>query len=378
MSSYRCTFAVLAVLFGTATSSYALDLQLHGFGDLEGSKTAGSELPINPTIGNSDSRLEVDPESRLGLNLSADLGNNLTFASQLVGQGNSNGTYNLAADWIFVNYKPIEGLTVRAGRQINPAFLYSEQYRIGFLYPWTRLPYEVYGLYPLISFNGLSAIYAYFMHDIQFRAQVFGGGGDVGGNLSATSAVSVSVNDGKGIDLSVSNDNFKVRVGYISSHPTGTVSTGVTIAPSPVGPISGSLTSPLDVGTLQVFSTGGSFDYKNLLAIVEANRVLGSGTFYQSGTGAYGTLAYHVLPWLMPYVTYAWQGNLRGSYFTFPDTSISLTQRTNQHSDIAGLNFRVSPSAVLKTEYMRTQENFQDTKQNFGANIFTASVDFVF
>jgi hypothetical protein len=366
---------ILVVICFDEHLAEAFDFQMNGFADLVGTKS-NTLLPLD-NLGNQGNRLTMDPESRLGLNLSADLGNNLTFASQLVAQGNNSGQYNLAVDWLFATYRPTEGLAFRAGRQINPAFLYSEQIDVGFTYLWTRLPYEVYSLDPLDSFNGLAAIYTSFLGDFRLRTEIFGGAGATTVDGSAGTFVGIP-NDEKGIEVALLSDHFKFRMGYDSSNPTGTISTSVPIVTVPSGVISGTFTEPADLGTTQIFSTGTSFDYLNFVGSAEVAHLWSNGTLVSSATGAYGSLGYRVCPRLTPYFLYAWQGNLSGTSYVYPDPSISSTSKTDQHSEVFGLNFKMSPAAVLKVEYMRTQENFADFTQNFGANTFTAAVDLVF
>ena len=89
---------LLASWLFVAFPTRALDLQLRGFADLIGTQT-NSRLALS-TI-NNGAHLTLDSETRIGLNLSSDLGNNLSFAGQLLAQGNDSGQYSLNALWIF-------------------------------------------------------------------------------------------------------------------------------------------------------------------------------------------------------------------------------------------------------------------------------------
>ena len=365
---------LILCLFAGSTTARAFDLQLRGFADLVGSKSS-TDNPVN-TIGNHAQNLTFDPESRIGLNLSSDLGGGFTFASQLLGQGDDGGNYFITADWIFVTYRPVEEFSFRVGLQINPAFLYTEQDEVGFLYPWTRLPYEVYGLDPLDSFYGLSVIYTKFMGPLQLRAQLFGGGGDVS-IQSGTSSIFGTVNDDRGLEVSLIADHFKVRAGYIACNPDLSTTAQVPVTANPSGP-TGTYTSHADVGHSQLFSFGARGDYQNFMGIAEFIRFVNSGTFASTASAGYGTLGYQVLPWLSPYATYAWRGSLSGTAFIYPNPAYSTTAQTNLHSALLGLDFKVNASMVMKAEYMRSQANFVDTTKNYGANTYTASVDVVF
>lgn len=379
MKSQKIDFlknALFSVLFLICwgNNAEAFDFQLNGFADLVGTQSSTS-LPLD-NIGNQGTRLTFDPESRLGLNLGADLGANLTFSSQVLAQGNAGGEYNLAAAWLFATYRPFEWLAIRAGKQINPVFLYSEQINVGYTYLWTRLPSEVYGLYPLQSFNGLSVIHTLFFGDYQLRTQLIGGAGSETITQPSLTFTGTS-NEVKGIESTFSSDHFKARIGYIASNPTGSVILSAPLAQTPQGILSGLLTSPVDIGTVQNISAGTSFDFMNFVGSAEIDRLLGSGTLIRATTGVYGSLGYRVLPKLITYFVYAWE-NLNGTVYYYPDTTVSTTPKIGQHSTIIGLNFRMTPSAVLKAEYMRRQESFADSIQNFGANTYTLTADLVF
>jgi hypothetical protein len=369
-----CSALFIAALM-QGPEALGFDLQIHGFSDLVGSMS-NTDVPLD-RIENRGSRLSLDPETDFGLNLSADLGNNLTLFSQLLGSGDDNGQYKVGVDWIFVTYRPTDAFAIRAGRQINPLFLYAEQADVGFTYLWTRLPNEVYSIYPLDSFTGLSAIYTFFLGNLRLKADLFGGAGDVTVGLPGA-VILGHADDLKGIEVSLSSDHFKLHAAYISSNPTGTVTSSAPLSSTPAGTVSGTFEEPLDLGTLQLLSGGGNFECMKLMGAAEVIRAQASGTFLSSATGAYVSLGYHVLPWLTPYLMHSWEGNLSGSSFAFMPSPMVSTLETDQHAEVFGLVFKLSPSVLLKNEIMRTQENFQDSTRNFAAITFTASVDLVF
>jgi len=219
--------------------------------------------------------------------------------------------------------------------------------------------------------------YTFFLGDLRLKADLFGGAGDVTVPLPGA-VVLGHADDLKGIEVSLSSDHFKLHAAYISSNPTGTVTASALLSSTPAGTISGTFEEPLDLGTLQILSGGGNFECKKLMGAAEVIREQASGSFLSAATGAYASLGYHVLPWLTPYLMHSWQGNLSGSSFAFMPTATVSMQETDQHAEVFGLVFKLSPSVLLKNEIMRTQENFQDPTQNFAAITFTASVDLVF
>ena len=354
---------LLASWLFVAFPTRALDLQLRGFADLIGTQT-NSRLALS-TI-NNGAHLTLDSETRIGLNLSSDLGNNLSFAGQLLAQGNDSGQYSLNALWIFANYKPIEGLTLRFGRQINPIFLYSEQFDVGFTYIWTRLPAVVYGILPVNAFSGLSVIYSYFINRLQLRTQIYGGAGDTDVE-TATASIKSSANDLMGFETTLSADHFKVRLGYTSYHPSGKMTL-----------ISGGAPIPLTFGHYKMASAGVQFDYSKFLISTEYAHSESESPLIHTGAGGYASVAYRVLPRLTPYLTFGREGNLSGSLYQFPDSTVSTTQLIQEDNYIAGINFKLTPSAIVKLEYMRVENRYIDSSKNFGADVATGALSVIF
>lgn len=354
-------FAVPFIL--ASPSSNALDLQIRGFADLIGTQT-NSRYSLS-TI-NNGAHLTLDSETRLGLNLSSDLGNDLGLAAQLLAKGNDSGKYSVDALWIFANYKPVEGLILRLGRQINPIFLYSEQFDVGYTYLWTRLPGVVYGILPVNAFSGLSVIYTQFFDRLQLRTQVYGGAGDsVVDTVAAT--IKSSANDLMGFETSLSSDHFKIRAGYTTYHPTGKM----TLA-------SGGAPIPLSFGRFQMASVGVNLDYSNFVFSSEYAHSETNTSLIHTAAGGYASFGYRVTTRLTPYLTLGREGNLSGSLYSFPDSSVSTTQLIQQDNYIAGVNFKLTPSAVVKLEYMRVENKYVDSNRNFGADALTGALSVIF
>ena len=352
-----------------------MDLQIRGFTDLVLSRVS-SEMPFS-FQGNHGSRFTFDGESRLGLNLSSEISDNMVFASQILAKGSDSGAYDLQADWIFVTFKPKDGFQIRVGRQINPVFLFSEQIDVGFTYLWVRLPYEMYTLFPVKQFNGLGVIYSAPFGDYTLRTGLFAGGGDT--TISTpTYKITGSQDDNKIVDISLVSETTKLRVGYGASNPRIVLNVPTTLASTVAGPVKGTLVSPADMGTLEFFSAGGSYDNKHIMGATEIGKIKGAGTFYRKATAMYASAGYHITERLTPYLTYAWLGDLESTAFVYPDNTVSTTLEKEQNSGMVGVNYKLNASSVIKGEYMRTTEIFVDSSRNYVADSFTATLDFIF
>ena len=361
------TFSCLGILLSQSTA-FGRDLHIYGFADLVTSQVSTENQIVSTQ--NNGKNLNVDPETRLGLNLSADLSADFKFAGQLLAKGNDEGTYSLNADWIFMTYRHNDNFSFRFGRQINPAFLFSEQIDVGFTYLWVRLPYEVYGSLPVKSFNGASVIYNLPVSDYNFQVQLMGGAGDISIRSRSGSYYGAS-NSTRGIELSLNSDSSKIRIAYMGINAEARLIN--TASPPNV-----TVTS-IDFGTFHAFMAGASLEWSKFLFFMEGARiVVENGSAIRSSSSAYCSLGYQVTSKLTPYITYAWLGSLNGDLNRFVPLDPTTPVKKDQYSAMVGINYKVIPTLAVKSEYMRTQQNYNDSTFSFGANIYTVAVDFIF
>jgi hypothetical protein len=373
----RIATGLLAGLLSVSTAH--AELKIHGYADLVGS-TTGSLLTI-PGIGNRGRALNLDGASDVGLNLSADLGDHWDFAGQVVARGNASFVgqpgYIASADWLFLSYRPTDEWLVRAGRQIYPLFLYSEQIDVGFIYPWVRLPQTVYSIIPLKSFNGLLGSYTYTYGQLRMSAATYGGSGTLE-QVSAQGIGGLSVFDEhvRAMYVAMESDVFKVMFSYKISHPLAEY-----YIPSPTG--NGTQTKvSLDLGNVNNWGAGARFDDGHLMILTEGTG-FNSNISDRKVTGAYGTLGYHFFSGrLTPHFTYGklWSS---ASYLNYPDQAIAIAAGAGgfqkvQMENTLGLNFRATNSLVLKADYQNDRFQYRDSKLDFDAETYSLGLSAVF
>lgn len=100
---------------------------------------------------------QVSPEvdSRLGLQMSAELASRLSGVVQVVTKQRYDDTYKPTLEWANLKYDLTPDLSVRAGRMVLPVFLVGDYRNVGFALPWVRPPQEVYQVIPVTNFDGL-------------------------------------------------------------------------------------------------------------------------------------------------------------------------------------------------------------------------------
>lgn len=105
---------------------------------------------------------EVD--SRLGVQLTANVSPRLTGVLQLVAEQRYDGSYTPTVEWANVKYDFTPDLSVRVGRMVQSLFMTSEYRKVGYAIPWVRPPEEVYRMLPVTNFDGIDFSYRSRFH----------------------------------------------------------------------------------------------------------------------------------------------------------------------------------------------------------------------
>lgn len=162
----RLTSALaVALLTSTPVSAAPAGLNLDGFGTLgivhsdEDQADFVSSLLAPEGVGHSgDWSAKVD--TKLGLQLSADLAPRTSGVLQFVMEQQHDGTYNPAVEWANLSFDITRDLQLRVGRMVLPTYMTSEYRKVGYATPSSRPPPEVYHLVPVTNSDGLSLSYS--------------------------------------------------------------------------------------------------------------------------------------------------------------------------------------------------------------------------
>jgi porin-like protein len=186
MSSWliRCAAAVLLAVHssGVRPADFNLvDFSLNGFGtlgvvhsDYDQADFVASSLFHPSGVGTSHS-WGAEQDSRLGLQVSAELGDRFIAVVQAVSQQGYDNTFTPAIEWANVKYSITSDLSIRAGRVVLPTFLNSETQSVGFVNPWVRTPAEVLVQLPLTNSDGVDVSYQFKIGAASHRLQVLYG-----------------------------------------------------------------------------------------------------------------------------------------------------------------------------------------------------------
>ncbi|BFM15253.1 hypothetical protein R50073_14360 [Maricurvus nonylphenolicus] len=231
MKTRTLTKTLLAVGIASAVFTVqAAELRVNGFASVVGGKAINDEKAASnaiaaPGVFDETTRYEVapvfsgdpnafydedfsfKPETNIGLQLSADLGDGLSVVAQLTAQGAND--FDAEIEWLYVSYDINSQLNAKAGRQRIPFYSYSDYLDVGYAYHWIRPPQDVYNL-PISSYEGVSATYSGSVGDWDTSLMGYFGAGD----NDTSSLMQLDTEKAIGIVLTGSYDWLELRVAY--------------------------------------------------------------------------------------------------------------------------------------------------------------------
>jgi hypothetical protein len=162
--------AVAALLYASAAGAQGTpSLRLNGFGTVgvvhsnEDQADFVANLLASEGAGYT-SEWSAKVDSRLGLQLTADLTPRLSSVVQIITEQGYDGAFKPSVEWANIRFDITPDLSVRAGRTLLPNFMVSEFRKVGYTNPWVRPPQEVYSLVPISNSDGVDLSYVFRSH----------------------------------------------------------------------------------------------------------------------------------------------------------------------------------------------------------------------
>jgi hypothetical protein len=220
----KSRLALAAATLAASPAFAAMQLGEHftfsGFGTLGYVQTNSDEgeyrREIQPRGADKTGTLLVD--SNLGLQLTGNATDWLSGTVQTLTAMRATDELTTRIEWAFVKVKPLDGLSVRAGKFSLPNFLVSDSRRVGYANNWLRPSNEVYHL-DLLD-GGLKGA------DVSWRLPVLGNSLVVTGLYGESSFTDVStggtkrdVKNTRGLNLVWDGDWYTLRLGQIKAEP---------------------------------------------------------------------------------------------------------------------------------------------------------------
>jgi hypothetical protein len=115
------------------------------------------------------------PDSKLGIQVSAQFTDKLSAVVQAVSQYQADGTYRPDVEWAKFKFQVTSEFDIRAGRTVLPTFMYSDSTNVGYSLPYVRIPLEIYGELPVSSSDGIDGSYRFHVGDVTNSTQAYAG-----------------------------------------------------------------------------------------------------------------------------------------------------------------------------------------------------------
>ena len=183
------------------------DIRFNGF------MTAGGVVTDtdDATFLGANKDVSFEPDSVVGLQLTANLIDNVSVTTQLIANGQDD--FDPDVEWAFLSYGLTDNTNLRMGRLRIPFFMISDYLEVGYAYPWVRPPIDVYGQLAFSRYNGLNVVSLQQWGNWSAALQGYFGTtspeqdffGDTG---------SLDVTNLWGFNLTLSYDELMIRIGH--------------------------------------------------------------------------------------------------------------------------------------------------------------------
>lgn len=135
-------------------------------------------------------------DSRLGLQLTADVTPHVSSVVQVVTEQQYDGEFRPTLEWANIKFEATPDLSFRVGRMMQSAFMVSEYRKVAYAIPWVRPPDEVYRVIPVTYIDGIDMNYRFRTGDYTHTLRWTYGSADAkyvgGGKLEAREAIGLT------------------------------------------------------------------------------------------------------------------------------------------------------------------------------------------
>ncbi|HET8731961.1 MAG TPA: hypothetical protein VFM34_12745 [Moraxellaceae bacterium] len=274
--------------------------------------------------------------------------------------------YSLRTDWLYMDYRFNDDLTLRAGRFAFSTYLYSENMKVGEAYPWVRLPQEIYSqLGGLNNNSGVELLYKHSFGDWNLLLQP---------NYTSEQLNGFAVNNATQLAATLSNDSLTLHLGTgtspINIEQPGLVQMLQTAAGAPAGtPFGDQIAASINLQhDRAVFNEAGFlFDDGKWFAAGEATSLRVKGWF-PDHNASYLSVGHYVGKWLpyAMYSTYKTTNNYQLAMSLPAPIAAALgpSQKYQQATASLGARYQFKPNMSLKMEADRISD-FNNTSGLF-------------
>ncbi len=382
---------LLTAAIACASSVQAADIRFNGFasvvagktlsegtsrGRLTGLESDSTYTADSPTEGVYDDDISFKPDSVFGLQISADLGQNLSVTGQFTGSGGEDFDANVA--WAYISYDFNEYWNLQAGRQRLPLFFYSDFLDVAYAYHWIRVPQDLPAAFN-DTFEGVKFGYTNSNDNWDWRFDLYGGA-----TSSDVQGVDIEMKKILGGVAKISNDWLQLRASYMQTDINSKEVLGLTYR----GELQLTDDNPLayEFAGVAAHATLGNGFLVGEYTVSRVGDPLGPDNDvdgFDNNVGWYVSYG-HRFGDFTPHITYSAQVN----EYSDELPSLSSTAEDESTTWTLGVRWDFHPSAAFKVEYASRDHNVDNVIENvvggFGdgnereVDIVSAGFDIIF
>lgn len=326
--------ASACVLAVASSSASAVEVKADGFGSMYAGKAFQSSLLPQ---GFSNSAFDFQHFSSIGSDVSVKLDNQFSVAAEFMATGESAPLSNFSnfVQWAYANWTPIDGLSIKVGRQRYPIWTASEYVNIHAQLPYRTIPQIVYKMAPFSTFDGASVGYGFNLGFAKMNASVFGGTPIL--DYAPITGLTTSFTDMYGARINLEGDGWKARV-QASRVDMHVDMTGLGLS--------------YYRATSEIYSIGYRYDKNDIVSwgeyMIERGQSTNTipalpgnfagGKMLDNSNGGYLLLGYHLGKWMPRYT------------FAVADQKTGFDNNTTMEHNV-GVNYKFSDIVTAKLDY---------------------------
>jgi len=390
------TFLMAATLAIIPPASQAVDFSVKGFASVIGGVTT-DQSEFRPHVkyggGKFDESFALDAESRVGIQVRADITNKLSATAQVVSRGGYNWRPELT--WAYLGYEVNDNVQLKLGRLKAPFYLYSDYQDVGYALPWISPPRNAY-MVPIDAINGLNVITNFNTGKFDHVIEAWVGHiddsqnkyeqGELGTEIDAFGfsyaptydgwlTLRYTYNEGD-VDL-YSNDLNTINAALNSFYPGG----GVDVR------MLGNTASEEQRGSFSGLAL--KADFEKLTVIAELNQLEWHTNLFPHQKRAYISTIYRATDKFTPYITLMKNSDSAGDFQLLIDPVPQPFQNSINAGLLTGFGgsdttawaiggrYDLMPNVALKAEYQSQSSDLTYNTENV-ADTFRVAVDVLF
>ncbi|MEW4983353.1 MAG: hypothetical protein AB1Y26_08985 [Cycloclasticus sp.] len=372
-----------AIIAALPLTSQAVDFSYKGFGSLVGGLTT-DKADYQPSVkhgdGYYDQSFDIDAESRLAVQFTAQFNSDLSVVGQVITRGARD--WELELPWLYVNYQATDAVQIRVGRMKAPYYPYSDFQDVGFALPWISAPTNAY-IVPADHITGINVLTTFSTgaidHTLEMYASVME---DTLELRSPTPDIAFDDSEVYGVSLTSNYDWLTTRVTYNEGHLDLDSDSleGLNAAAVGIFGAGSSMDKKTKGDQLGIFmGFHARADFEKVFFIAEYNILSFDDLLFPHQERAYITTGYRVTEKFTPYLTLSKNDDNNTTVTATGDPALdagfnALSAGSNAEGWAIGGRYDLTSDIALKAEYSSTD---YDNNVN-DENTFRFAVDFIF